>query len=264
MTLQYRILRTMPEFVQLGELAVSVWGFHAREIVPPALMQVITLNGGMMMGAYDGEQMIGMSLCMPAWRGAERFLWSHWTAVHKAYQRQGIGLVLKQQQRMWALENGYTTVRWTFDPLQRGNAHFNFGLLTAVGALYSHTYHVNFYGEMTDDVNRGLPSDRLEVTWDLKASPLNPSEQETPTPILTSVNHAPELDLATVGQAALLSAYVPPALATLRSIDPALALQWRLALREALQTAFAASYRVIALHREGDTNHYILQKGEPA
>jgi predicted GNAT superfamily acetyltransferase len=57
-------------------------------------------------------------------------------------------------------------IGWTFDPLQRGNANFNFNRLGVV----VRAYHVNFYGEMNDDINSGLASDRFEAWWDVFAN----------------------------------------------------------------------------------------------
>ena len=121
-----------------------------------------------MLGAYDGERMVGLLICMVVKRGDDVFLWSHMTGTHPDYQRSGIGLALKRFQRRWALDNGYKSIRWTVDPLaarqclvqpapaRRGRR-----------AQHAQIYHVNFYGDMDDDINRGMPSDRIEVCWQL-------------------------------------------------------------------------------------------------
>ncbi|GIS67390.1 MAG: hypothetical protein CM1200mP6_04580 [Anaerolineaceae bacterium] len=56
-------------------------------------------------------------------------------------------------------------VTWTFDPLQRVNAIFN---LERLGAT-SQTYIKNAYGELDDDQNIGLTTDRVQVDWDLSS-----------------------------------------------------------------------------------------------
>src|SRR6185295_12080094 len=89
-------------------------------------------------------------------------LHSHYLAVDPDYRRSGLGVALKYQQRDWCLANGRTAMRWTFDPLQLGNAHLNLRSLGAVGVQY----HANLYGPM-GGINGGLPSDRLVVEWDL-------------------------------------------------------------------------------------------------
>jgi predicted GNAT superfamily acetyltransferase len=75
---------------------------------------------------------------------------------------------LKWAQRERALSEGRKLIKWTWDPMQARNAHFN---LNRLGATVE-TYAANFYGidysadaSLTDRI--GLPSDRLFATWQL-------------------------------------------------------------------------------------------------
>ena len=89
---------------------------------------------------------------------------SHQLAVLPEFRRRGLGLELKLAQRDAVLSQGMTDwVTWTFDPLQRVNAIFN---LERLGAT-SQTYIKNAYGELDDDLNIGLTTDRVQVDWDL-------------------------------------------------------------------------------------------------
>ena len=63
----------------------------------------------------------------------------------------------------WALARGLAQVSWTFDPLVRRNAYFN---LAKLGAR-PRAYLVNFYGPMSDGINAGDDTDRLEAQWRL-------------------------------------------------------------------------------------------------
>ena len=103
-------------------------------------------------------------MSLPYFRSEVVALWSHMTGVHPAYQSQHIGFELKQIQRKWALENGYKQIRWTFDPMQRGNANFNMAILGAT----ANVYHINLYGNQLGNLNAGLPTDRVEVMWQLE------------------------------------------------------------------------------------------------
>lgn len=158
-TVEYRTIHSASEFDLAVNLEIEVWGLDPIDAVPTNIMHTIAMNGGVVIGAYIGEQLVGMSLALPLFCEGEWVLWSHMVGVHPEYRGQGIGFNLKQAQRRWALNHGYETMRWTFDPLQRGNANFNIRHLGA----YSRKYHINLYGDMTDDINAGLPSDRLEV-----------------------------------------------------------------------------------------------------
>ncbi len=174
--------------------------------------------------------------------------------VRPDYQQYGIGRGLKLHQRAWALEHGYDEIRWTFDPLLRGNANFN---LHKLGATFG-SYLINFYGTMTDGINaNGLPSDRVEAVWRLNearvvalASANNQREakeakQATEARKATEVDHPallerdehghPRIVGTADGKAVGYRVQLPQQLKALES--DATLVAWRLALRATLQTA---------------------------
>jgi predicted GNAT superfamily acetyltransferase len=160
MSISYRTLAAMIEFERMVDLEIAIWGVSPRDALPANMLRALSSHGGLVLGAYDDNRLVGLAV---AFRASSSILWSHMAGVHPDYQGRGIGWQLKRIQREWALENGCTEIRWTFDPIQRGNAHFNLHLLGA----QSNLYHDNYYGEMDDDINRGMPSDRLEAIWEL-------------------------------------------------------------------------------------------------
>ena len=93
---------------------------------------------------------------------------SHITGVLPDHQSHGLGRVLKQHQREWALARDVGHITWTFDPLVARNAHFN---LRVLGTRVTE-YLVNHYGPMDDGVNRGDETDRIMVSWALAAPPV--------------------------------------------------------------------------------------------
>src|SRR5688572_28867986 len=129
--MDFRVLQTVDELQQVVDLEIEVWGLDPRDAVPMNIMRPLTMHGGVIIGCYDNERLVGMSLAFPARHNNRWILWSHMAGVHPNAQGQGIGLGLKLAQRQWALEHGYREMRWTFDPLQRGNANFNLRLLGA-------------------------------------------------------------------------------------------------------------------------------------
>ena len=50
-------------------------------------------------------------------------------AVAKDYQNKGVGARLKWAQRERALAKGGKLIKWTWDPMQARNAHFNLNRL---------------------------------------------------------------------------------------------------------------------------------------
>jgi predicted GNAT superfamily acetyltransferase len=240
-----RLVDSISELECATDLEITVWNVDPRDAVPASVMHASILSGGIVLGAFDREGMVGMSYAFPARRGTEWILWSHMTGVHSDYQGQGIGLRLKQAQRRWALENGYSYISWTFDPLQRGNAHFNLHLLGATANLY----HVDFYGEMTDAINAGLPSDRLEVRWDLRGKRVASLADGNGSGSVVRVypenrfllkvgdGGYPLVREAEIGSQ-LCFVEIPLELAPLKARAPDSAYNWRMALRGVLQDAF--------------------------
>ena len=159
MTIEFRELRTADELAPMPALESRVWGGHGELVAVNMLVATIS-EGGMAIGAFDGDRLVGSVYGFAT--SEPHVLHSHYLAVDPDYRRSGLGVALKYQQRDWCLANGRTAMRWTFDPLQLGNAHLNLRSLGAIGVRY----HPNLYGPM-GGINGGLPSDRLVVEWDL-------------------------------------------------------------------------------------------------
>jgi predicted GNAT superfamily acetyltransferase/predicted GIY-YIG superfamily endonuclease len=248
---QYRSLDHTEEFEQFVDLEVAVWQLDSRDAVPTSLIHALVSVGGLAVGAYDADRLVGLALAFPGRRDGRWILWSHMVGVHPDYQNNGVGFGLKQFQRTWALEHGYKVISWTFDPLQSGNANFNLHCLGAVSCIY----HVNFYGEMVDGINAGLPSDRLEVVWNLSSPHVKslaikrvvPSSVLPPDSLCVlrfdSEYKKLVVDLSMLeSHTGPLYVEIPNRINWLKQVDLESALSWRLVLREALQLAFSRGY----------------------
>lgn len=264
-----RLIHNYSDFEKIVDLEILVWDLESRDAVPSSLMHAMATNGSLVVGAYDQDQLIGMALGFPARRGKKWMLWSHMAAVHPDYQGKGIGFLLKQFQRTWCLEQGYDTIGWTFDPLQRGNANFNLNHLGAV----SQTYHINFYGEMRDGINAGLPSDRLEVHWHLRnkrvaklaqgtKAKLLPSYQQIPTLLQISDNGTPRFNNEINPLVENYLVEIPSDLKQLKQKNPTLALEWRLALRQALTQSFELGYSATDFIEIDGRYFYVINRPE--
>ena len=223
---------TNAEFDAVSDLEMLVWGMSERQSISSDVLNVLGHTGGGVLGAFDGEKLVAFTIAF-ATNEAGR-LWSHIAAVHPDYQSQGIGYELKHKQREWAVEQGYQRMSWTFDPLQRRNAYFNFHLLGAECQIY----HENFYGEMSDGINAGLPSDRFEVLWHFDDKPrLIPPKEAS---FLLDAS----LKLLTPSEEWHF-VEIPYEIKALKAENMELAREWQLALRGVLQSAFAKGYRVV-------------------
>ncbi|MBI5280448.1 MAG: GNAT family N-acetyltransferase [Candidatus Solibacter usitatus] len=140
----------------------EIWGFEDIELLPLRLFVVATKVGGQVIGAYDGETMIGFLLAIPGLKGgATTYLHSHMMGVQPPYRNLGVGRMLKLKQRAEALSRGIGLIEWTFDPLELKNAYFNIERLGAVVRRYV----LNQYGTTTSHLHGGLPTDRCVAEW---------------------------------------------------------------------------------------------------
>ncbi|HEY5785550.1 MAG TPA: GNAT family N-acetyltransferase [Microlunatus sp.] len=226
-----RELTGIQEMTAASTLWDQIWlRAEAGHEVDPSLMVALSHAGSYLGGAFVGETLIGAALGFwgsPAY-GA---LHSHITGVLPAYAGRGVGSLIKNHQRDWVLAQGGNAITWTYDPLVSRNAHFNLNRLGARPESYLH----DLYGALADDLNRGDPSDRLLVRWDLGSTP--PAASSRPSAALVIVRDgapAVGLTLDDLDPSTPLTVAVPDDITDLRRRDPASASLWRTAVREAL------------------------------
>jgi predicted GNAT superfamily acetyltransferase len=202
---------------------------------------------------------------------------SHMAGVLPAWQGQHIGLRLKLAQRDYILAQGLTDwVTWTYDPLYRANGVFNIHRLGATCISYMR----NIYGELNDDLNRGVPSDRCQVDWRLNSPRVAQKAQAHSVPrsstelahatwevenleILPSHSNAAGFSVPGEarfsGEGRPLAVPIPADVAAIRRSDRELSLAWRFYLRAVLEEAFGAGYTMVdCIHLPNRGWHYIL------
>jgi predicted GNAT superfamily acetyltransferase len=153
------------EYLRTEQVQRDAWGITRSEsVIPFHLMIAAQRHGGLVLGAYHGKKMVGCLFGISGHDNARQFHYSHITGVLKSYQKRGVGLLLKKRQRELMRKDGFDLVKWTFDPLQAGNAYFNIRKLGAI----AREYHRDLYGQMPDSLNKGMISDRFEAEWWIK------------------------------------------------------------------------------------------------
>jgi len=197
----------------------SVW-VGEDDVVPFDLIVAVEHAGGYAAVARQGEQIVAASFGFRGSWNAKPTLHSHVTAS----KVPGGGFALKNHQREWASERDISAITWTFDPLVRRNCVFNFAKLGATAVEYL----PNFYGQMTDVINRGDSSDRLLALWTVG---IEDTVLASEAPVaLANIAGLPVLQDFEASEPFLVQ--LPADIEGLRKSDLDLALQWRIAVRQ--------------------------------
>ena len=252
------------EMREAETLQFRVWGFDPVEVVPLHVLLTASRHGGCMLGAWSDGRLVGMAF---GFRGSDDdgtpVLCSHLLAVDPDVRGRGIARALKWHQRTSALKGGLTRVVWTFDPLEHGNARLN---LSHLGAT-SDRYLVDVYGALRDELNAGLPSDRLEVVWELRDPAVAARADGARGAHSSDAEHGPLLDpdgpsgrLGDPTPFDRVRVRAPGDAQALRRDDPDAARAWRWHLREGLRGLFARGYRLVGAGTSGDGPEYRLSR----
>jgi predicted GNAT superfamily acetyltransferase len=158
-------LTELEEFDRCVELQNEVWSYDLTGMMTQKVFLLASQIGGQVIGALDGETLVGYALALPGVRGGHAYLHSHHLAVLPAWRDAGVGRRLKLAQREDALARGIELMEWTFDPLEIKNSYLNFAKLGAI----SRRYRRNFYGASNSPLHGGLPTDRIYAEWWLRS-----------------------------------------------------------------------------------------------
>ena len=256
-------------FHAVEELQRAVWSMPDLEVVPLHQLRAAVSAGGVLLGAFDERgTLVGFCYGFIGLRDGDLLFYSHMAGVRPGLQDRDIGFLLKRAQRQAALDRGLDRMVWTFDPLQSLNASFN---LRKLGVTASR-YYVDYYGEMPDAINRGVPSDRLEVDWWLRdpavearlTGDASPRSWPDAPAALVGIRRGDTLapDIAPDLDQPVVRVEVPTTFGDIKTRAPELALSWRMASREVFQHYFAIGYQAVdfASARDEAIGSYILRR----
>jgi predicted GNAT superfamily acetyltransferase len=174
-----RPLHSLEDFHRCVQIARAIWADSELDTEPHVTYVIADHTGGQVLGAFDGDTMVGFTKAYIGVHDHTPYLHSHMAAVLPSHRDRGIGRQLKLFQREDALRRGIRLVEWTFDPLETKNAHFNINRLGAI----SRRYIPNFYGITSSPLHRAMPTDRLLAEWHLdSARVVSAVNQLTPEP----------------------------------------------------------------------------------
>ena len=256
-----RILATVEEQDFARQIFDEVWPTKEGTQITSNLLQAMVHNGTYVSGVFVHGEVVAAAFAFPGIDSKKHLhLHSHMAAVKEKYRNRNIGSALKWHQRAWALENGYETITWTFDPLVRRNARLN---LVKLG-VQVFEYFSEFYGDLPDALNAGDPTDRVIAKWSLlsdrvieAARNLNLEIPLDGIPVaLANVFEEPVMQ-EIPASSEKVAVYLPKDIIEMRGTDSDSAMEWRLALRAELERRLNSGWHIAGLAKEGA---YVVSK----
>ena len=273
--IQIRPLTQLEEIHECEKLQKQVWGFEDISIVPHHVMITAAKSGGLLLGAFEDDKLVGFVFGFLGLEAGPRPHFKHCSlmcAVLEEQRFQGVGHQLKLKQREFVLSQGLDLVTWTFDPLVSANAYFNFSKLGVV----ANRYERSLYGDMRDELNRGMPTDRLTVEWWVRSPRVvaRVERLKKPSPSLEGIKTAnctvfesgllrnSECELNLNDQRILVE--IPHDIRLIKKRDIKLAIRWQHQIRQIFEQYFARGYiasEFIVREQNGSKrSFYLLEK----
>lgn len=294
-----RIIESAQELEKVESLQRVVWSGSETDIVPVHLLITAVHNGGLVIGAYqqsedgEGPALIGFVFGFAGFHftpgGLRLKHVSHMLAVHPDHRDGGLGFALKRAQWQMVRHQGVDLISWTYDPLLSRNGHLNISKLGAV----CNCYRRELYGEMSDGLNVGLPSDRFEVNWWVNTkrvgrrlsrrsrqqldlahyfaagveiiNPTTAGDDGWPLPGKIMLLQNRDQPQGRQGKSSILLFEIPSDFQTMRMIKPGLAYDWRMHSRTLFERLFRRGYLVtdfVRLEGSHPRSFYVLSHGE--
>lgn len=281
-----KLIENIDEMHLVEDIQRQVWREGETDIVPAHLINSAVHNGGLLLGAYVDDELVGFVFGFTGFYttpdGPRLKHYSSMLGVRSEFRDLGIGFALKRAQWQMVRHQGIDRITWTFDPLLSRNAWLN---ITRLGAVCN-TYLCDFYGKMQDALNQGLPTDRFDVDWwvhshrvnrrlsrrrrgDLTlahflsggAQIINPAEMD-----FSQLPHPVDgLPVQAGKELTFLLVEIPADFQALKVADIKLAFEWRLHTRSIFETLFKAGYLVtdfVQSTYSPTRSYYVLVHGD--
>ena len=273
--MELRDLEKLDDLKRVVALEKEIWGVDYEDVVCVPILAVTVKRGGVLIGAFDRDRLVGFVYSLPGIKSGKPTQWSHMLGVVDEYRNAGLGRTLKLEQRRRSMDIGCDLVEWTYDPMQAVNAHLNFVKLGVVVEEYAE----NVYGESTSRLHKGTPTDRFIAQWWIqephvlrRIAPSSIAVVRTPEAIDAPVaNHTRRAgkwlacEFYDVDRAdRRVWVEIPTGFTEMQIEDPQLALEWRMATRAIFTSYFGRGYRAVdfVLDSAAGRGRYLLSLRE--
>ena len=262
MDIKIRPINTLTDLRRCHEIQRATWGFTDLMVFPYTQLISAAHNGGTLVGAYDGPNLVGFVYGYLGMSGTKLYLFSQRMGVLPTCQSRGIGMKLKLAQRDNMLRQGIDLMVWTYDPLLGKNASLN---VEKLGGIVRH-YARDIYGAVSNPLQVGLSTDRFLLEWELMSDRVRERirskkprpraeewlreekynfvnyvtwESNLPRPIASDLEMDEEV----------LLVQIPHDLNLIKKMDLGLARGWRESTRDIFETYFRRGYVLTSFAR---------------
>lgn len=275
MDIKIRSINTLTDLRKCHEIQRATWGFTDLMVFPYTQLISAAHNGGVLLGAYVNEELVGFVYGYLGMSGSKLYHFSQRMGVLPQYQSMGIGMKLKLAQREQMLRQGIDLIVWTYDPLLGKNAALN---IEKLGGFIRH-YARDIYGAVNNPLQVGLSTDRFLLEWELmsdrvrerirSSDPRPRAEEWLKQDRHRLVNYVAwegnlprpvALDLEMEEDTLLVQ--IPPDLNVIKRIDLSIARGWRESTRDIFETYFKRGYVVTGFTRSTESQMPNLYKME--
>jgi predicted GNAT superfamily acetyltransferase len=156
-------IKNLSDLRRCHEIQRAVWGYSDLMVFPFTILVSMQNNGGVLLGAYVNDRLVGFVTGYLGMAGTKLYLFSQRMGVLPEYQSLGLGYRLKVAQRDQMLRQGIDIIVWTYDPLEGKNATLNIEKLGGIVRYYAR----DIYGHVQNPLQTGLTTDRFLLEWHL-------------------------------------------------------------------------------------------------
>lgn len=273
-----RDLSGSSEFQQMERVQTLAWDRDPRSLVPWEFMKIAQYSGAVVLGAFDGDKLIGYAfgvlgtvpthgrmISLPTLERLQ--VYSHQLAVLPEYQSAGVGRRLKLAQREFCRRHNIELMTWTFDPLMGRNGWLNIGRL---GGRVS-VFLPNWYGDLQHRfiLEWWLNDDHVQKRLDRAQPPPLQTYLDEGIPIANPTSFNQDGSLTPPARFEVQSAptvllEVPGNISAMRRSDPQTENAWRHHIQEILPAYLDQGYLISEVCRSGKQNgrriFYVLNK----
>jgi len=158
----------LPEAARLSQRA---FGFSDLDVTPPAMLHLQQTYGGCMLGAFDGDELVGFIPAFACRHERSLILYSAGLSVVPTRQSGGIGAALMEAMGNYGREQGYELIKWTTNVVDSRNVYLYLNKVRATAVAYTPAIYVGLSQSASDE---GFDGDDLEFDWHLSRPPRPP------------------------------------------------------------------------------------------